>query len=82
MSLFEATPFEHMMRKLNSCAHTLYVVADMFDDMDDPENADDRADLVVLVENLLDVASYVTERARDVAWLHTPVPERDGEVES
>ena len=77
MSLFESSPFEHMMRKLNSSAHTLYSVADMFDLIEEPESADERADLVLLAENIMDVVVYITERARDVAWQYTPTPERD-----
>jgi hypothetical protein len=77
MSIFEASPHEHIMRRLNSCAHTLCAVADFLDDIDEPEDPDDRADLVILVENIQDVVSYLTDRAREIAWLHTPVPEHE-----
>ena len=77
MSVFEATNYQTVMRKLNSCVHTVYSVAELLEEMQDPEDPDERADLVILVENLLDATSYVTERAREVAWQYTPVPERE-----
>lgn len=49
----------------------------MFDLIEEPESADERADLVLLAENIMDVVVYITERARDVAWQYTPTPERD-----
>jgi len=75
MSVFDATLYEHTMRKLNSCVHTLYRIADTLPDIDEISDPDERADLLILAENLIDVASFVTDTARDIAWLHTPVPE-------
>lgn len=77
MSIFEATPYDHVMRKLNSSVHTLYSVAEALDGIEEPQDPEQRADLVLLAENLSDVVSYILERAREIAWLHTPVPEHE-----
>lgn len=78
-SVFDASQYEHMMRKLNSCVHTLFTIADVLPELDENEirDPDERADLLILAENLIDVASYITDTARDIAWLHTPVPEHE-----
>ena len=81
MSVFDAGKYEIAMRKLNSCVYTLYSVATLLSEMEDPEDADERADLVIAAENLIEAATYVTERAREVGWQYTPVPERDDPYE-
>lgn len=77
MSIFEADLYEHTLRKLNSCVHTLFTIADILPELEDISDPDERADLLVLVENLIDVAAYVTEEARNIAWQHTPIPEHE-----
>lgn len=77
MPNLDASHYDAAMRKLNSCVHTLYSVANLLEEMLDPEDPDERADLLIIAENLLDVASYVTDRAREVGWQYTPVPERE-----
>lgn len=77
MSVFGATDLEVLMRKLNSCVHTLYSVANIMEEMTDPEDADERADLVLISEELIEISSFVTDRAREIAWQYTPVPERE-----
>ena len=75
MSVFNATPYEHTIRRLNSCVHTLFSIAEILPSFDEVTDPDERADLLILAENLIDVASFVTDAARDIAWLYTPVPE-------
>jgi len=79
MSVFDATQYEHLRRKFNSCVHTLFTIADVLPELDERELADpdERADLLILAENLIDVASYITDTVRDIAWLHTPIPEHE-----
>ena len=77
MSIFDATEYDHLLRRMNSIVHTLWVVAESFDELPDEEDPDRRADLLVLAENLIDVATYVTEQSRDLAWQYTPVPEHE-----
>lgn len=77
MSVFESSKYDIAMRKLNSCVHTLYTVADLLEEMEDPDDADPRADLVLAVENLIDISVFVTERGREIGWQYTPVPERE-----
>lgn len=77
MSIFDYTPFDHVLRRLNSTVHTLYIIAEVFDTLEDVEDPDQRADLLIAAEDLVDIANYVTERARDFAWQHTPVPEHE-----
>jgi predicted proteasome-type protease len=43
----------------------LYSVSD---ELEDPEEIDDRADLLIAVENLIDVALHVTDSVRRIAW--------------
>jgi hypothetical protein len=59
------------MRRLRSCTHTLISVSE---ELDDPVDIDQRADLLIAVENLIEVASYVTDQCRGIAWQHSPVP--------
>jgi hypothetical protein len=77
MSVFESNKYDIAMRKLNSCVHTLYTIADLLEEMEDPDEADTRADLVITAENLIDISVFVTERAREIGWQYTPVPERE-----
>jgi len=73
--LFEEDPVEKSLRRMSACIHTLSTVAD---DLVDPEDVDLRADLLVAAENLLDIASYLTDQIRGIAWQHSLTPgERD-----
>jgi hypothetical protein len=52
------------------------------DDLKDPGNVQDRADLLIAVEDLIDVATHITEEVRNIAWQYTPTPtelEENGE---
>lgn len=62
---------ERALRRIKSCTHTLYAVAD---ELDDPESVDERADLLIAAENLIDAASYITEACRGIAWQYSPTP--------
>lgn len=77
MSIYDYSDFDHVLRRLNSTVHTLYIIADTLEELDDDDDHERRADLLILAENLIDVAAYVTEKARDYAWQHTPVPEHE-----
>jgi hypothetical protein len=71
---------EHLrtMRRLVSCAHTLYSV---FEELEDPEEVALRADLVIAAERLLEAAIYVTDAARGIAWQYSPEPECEEDIE-
>jgi hypothetical protein len=71
MTFLQETDQERAMRRIVSCTHTLYSVAD---ELLDPEDVDQRADLLIAVENLIDVANHVTEAVREIAWQYSPVP--------
>lgn len=68
---------ERILRRLRSAYANLVAVAD---DIDDPDDVDARADLVIAAEDLLDVTMHITELARNIAWQYSPVPE-SGESE-
>lgn len=76
-SIFEASPHDHTMRRLTSAVSTLAIVAEYLDDVEDIDDTDERADLLIAVENLIDVAFFITERGREIAWQYTPVPESE-----
>ncbi len=71
MQFLQETEHERTLRRLKSCTHTLYSIVD---ELQDPLEVDQRADLLIAVENLIEVASYVTDQCRGIAWQHTPVP--------
>ena len=75
MSIYEATPYDHTLRRLTSSVFTLTAVAEFLEDVENVEDVKDRGDLLVAVENLIDVAVYVTERGRELAWQFAPLPE-------
>lgn len=74
MAFLQETEIERTLRRITSCTHTLYSVAD---ELEDPEDVDSRADLLIAVENLIDVALHVTEAARGIAWQYSPLPDSD-----
>lgn len=78
-SIFEASPYDHMMRRLASSMFTLANVAEFLDDVEDIEDTEQRADLLIAVENLIDVSYFITERGRQIAWQYSPVPDVDSE---
>ena len=55
--------------------HTLGTVAHTLDDLENETDVEFRWELLCLVEDIIDVASYVTVRCRDIAWLHAPLPQ-------
>lgn len=79
-----------LVRRITACTHTLYSVAEEIEAIDsiasnkvfmangvDYVSADQRADLVIAVENLIDVASFLTDHTRAMAWKHSPSPVPD-----
>lgn len=52
-------------------------VAEFLEEVDDIEDPDVRADLLIAVENMIDVAFYITERGREIAWQFAPIPGSD-----
>lgn len=71
MRFLQESEHERLIRRLKSCTHTLYDVAE---DLTDPEGVEERADLVIAAENLAEIASYVVEACRGIAWQYSPVP--------
>jgi hypothetical protein len=71
MGIMDASPLDHMMRRLNSSLYTLYNVANIIDEFEGilDEDSDERADLLILAENLIDVTTYITLTARRIAWM-------------
>jgi hypothetical protein len=76
-----------LIRRIAACTHTLYSVAEEIEEVDaiasndvfaangiDYVSADQRADLVIAVENLIDIAVFLTDKTRDMAWKHAPSP--------
>ena len=59
------------MRRLTACLHTLYSIAE---ELDDPENIDERGDLLIAAENLLDAAICITDDIRNIAWQYSRTP--------
>ena len=79
IQFIEESQHERAIRRLLACTHTLHSIAD---ELEDPENIEHRGDLLIAVENLIDVAIYVTEEARGIAWQHTPEPaDLDGDTD-
>lgn len=74
MSVLDSTPADHTLRRLSSIVHTLNTVAHTLDDIDNDPDVDFRWELLVLAENLMDIAGYVTYRSRDIAWGPEPIP--------
>lgn len=83
MDFLEEDLSQRVLRRIIACTHTLYRVAEELDDLD--EEVDDeiteevttekRGDLLIAVENLIDIAMYVTDSSRGIAWRHTLTPE-------
>lgn len=67
----DETQQERTMRRLTACIHTLYSIAE---ELDDPQNIDERGDLLIAAENLLDAALCITDDIRDIAWQHSRTP--------
>lgn len=76
MTFLQETDQERAMRRIVSCTHTLYSVAD---ELIDPEEVDQRADLLIAVENLLDIVNHITDAVRGIAWQYSPLPDEDTE---
>jgi hypothetical protein len=77
MSIINATPSDHTLRRMSSILHTLRIVAHTLDDVEDNDDLDFRWELLCLAEDLIDTAAYVTKRSRSIAWLHTDPPDDD-----
>lgn len=63
---------QRTVRRLQSCLYTLYSISE---ELSDPQSADERADLVITAENLLDAAIHVTDEIRGIAWQYSLTPE-------
>lgn len=75
MRFLQETEHERTMRRLKSCTHTLY---SLVEELEDPTDVESRADLVIAAENLAEIASYVIDTCRNIAWQYSPTP---GELE-
>lgn len=76
MAFKQETEIERTIRRITSCTHTLYSVAE---ELNDPVSVESRADLLIAAENLIDVAIHVTEACRGIAWQNSPLPDDDEE---
>lgn len=74
MAFVQETELERTLRRITSCTHTLYSVAD---ELNDPDNVEGRADLLIAAENLIDIAIHVTEQCRNIAWQNSPLPDEE-----
>jgi hypothetical protein len=74
MAFVQETALERTLRRITSCTHTLYSVSD---ELSDPDEVDGRADLLIAVENLIDIAIHVTEQCRNIAWQNSPLPDEE-----
>lgn len=71
MVFFEEDPQEKALRRINACIHTIVSV---IEELDDPKEIDERADLLIAVENLMDVSTFLTDQVRGIAWQHSLTP--------
>ena len=71
MFVYQEGSTAKVLRRVRACYETLCVVAD---DLRDPGNIEERADLLIAVEDLIDVATHITEEVRNIAWQYTPTP--------
>ena len=78
MYFLNEDPHKRILRRLSACTHTLYAVAEELDDFEDEEMEDPekRGDLLIAVENLIDVATHLTDEIRAIAWQHTLTPQQ------
>lgn len=67
----DETQQQRTMRRLIACLHTLYSIAE---ELDDPQNIDERGDLLIAAENLLDAAMCITDDIRNIAWQYSRTP--------
>jgi len=56
---------QRTLRALKSVLQTLDVLNDK---LDDPQNIDDRVDMLLISENIADAAVELMNRAREIAW--------------
>jgi len=78
MQFLQETEHERTIRRLRSCTHTLHSI---IEELDDPVAVEQRADLLIAAENLIEAASFVTDQCRGIAWQHSPLPGADEEEE-
>jgi hypothetical protein len=71
MQFIPESDHERAMRRIKACTHTLYSV---FEELSDPVEVEERADLLIAVENLSEIASYVIEAGRGIAWQYSKTP--------
>lgn len=71
MQFIQESEHERTLRRIKSCTHTLYSV---IEDMTDPIDIDQRADLLIAIENLNEIASYVIDSGRGIAWQNSKTP--------
>jgi hypothetical protein len=72
MRLSEESQQERTMRRLFACTQTLLTIAD---ELVDPVDIGERGDLLIAAENLIDIATYVTDSARGIAWQYSKTPD-------
>lgn len=78
MQFIQETEHERTLRRLQSCTHTLYSIAD---ELADPHDVELRGDLLIAAENLIDIAVHVTESCRGIAWQYSLTPDELEESE-
>ena len=78
MHFINEDPHARVLRRLAACTHTLYAVVEELDDFEDEEVEDHekRADLLISVESLFDVAMHVTDEIRAIAWQYSLTPQQ------
>lgn len=70
------------MRRLHSAVSTLVSVAMYLEDIEEisEDSVEERGDLLIAVENLIDVSYYITERGRELAWRHSELPVSEDDI--
>jgi hypothetical protein len=66
------------LRRVRASVQTLIHVAD---ELDDPEDVDRRADLLIAIEDLADVTNFLLEATRAIAWRDVITETEDHEIE-
>jgi hypothetical protein len=71
MQFIPESEHERNIRRIKSCTHTLYAIAE---ELTDPGEIEERADLLIAIENLNEIASYVIDSGRGIAWQYSKTP--------
>jgi hypothetical protein len=67
----DETQNERAIRRVESCTYTMISV---IEELEDVESVEERADLLVAIEELYEVSMCLVDEVRGIAWQHTLTP--------